>query len=1022
MSQTPVNGLAGYPPSPYILNILELQNTVTNVSGLNPINVISNAVNNIQQMVNFDQKRIYVNTISKYDQTPIQVTDDINLSNANLYINGSEVTSFGGGSGSAGTYISTAGGNGIYVQSTSTSNATAIGFQVAGRTVFSIDGAGRALYFDPSGTGNRFWISSAKLIADQIQIGGTNLGAANGKFLMSLDDSGNAVWQYPSTLQNGTTKAFVSSGFYVAQNGTGAGGMDSRRNWYFGAPAFSAQGDLVTSNDVTVLGGGLRMVAGQGSLGDFLVVNDTLGNIGFSPGSVTTSSFVIGDKIASGTTQVATVGSDNSIRFTNNGTETARLVDGGYLGINTPSPQAYLDVNGSAFLRGSLGLPGLSPLSNYYLKSMDTAGTAQWAPIVTLDDGIGDSIVINSNTRVITASISNAAVLTLSNTGASFASTVNIGGPLNVQGIVTAAGLSSRSPLPFYVGGATVEVARFLDNGNFGIGITSPAYRLQVAGSQSNTGDIFAQNITATNQLFGSGFNITNINPNNVGTGSNNLTTFQGQTRSDITALQIGISTTNSNIYSTIYGINLTGGSAFYSTLSSQIIITSNALSSQIGPGAAQEISSFSTALGGSLNIVFQGFGSSLSNAFGQISTVSTQTNQYASSIAWGTASTLDQAVFSTIRASLTIGRGPYAIPPPLTALEVNGNLLVNSTGKIWISSGGMAIGYKAGKDISGLLDVSGLIYSRSLRGITAPFGLGVGQSTTAMLNAGSYTPGLGWRWTVQGDIDISGFLFRNGALYGGGGSNIPDFYWAKNGSNIYYGDGNVGIGTPYPSYPLDVAGRIRCWGVDVIPGPGPTVSTSQGPYVSPWLYQSSNIYYNLGGVGVGTGISSVLNGVMMDISGPVRQRWGGVYLGSTLAVGKAYGSDVSGSLDVRGSAYFSSLFVDGTGHFGGQVTAASFLTPSDMRLKDEVSTIHDAERMIHDLRGVRFRWKKSGLHDIGVIAQEVSTIIPEAVYMEDEKMMVSYDKLIPVLLQGFKSLQNRVDQLEKEVVALRRG
>ena len=92
------------------------------------------------------------------------------------------------------------------------------------------------------------------------------------------------------------------------------------------------------------------------------------------------------------------------------------------------------------------------------------------------------------------------------------------------------------------------------------------------------------------------------------------------------------------------------------------------------------------------------------------------------------------------------------------------------------------------------------------------------------------------------------------------------------------------------------------------------------------------------------------------------------------------------------------------------------------MRLKDEVSTIHDAERMIHDLRGVRFRWKKSGLHDIGVIAQEVSTIIPEAVYMEDEKMMVSYDKLIPVLLQGFKSLQARVDQLEKEVVALRRG
>jgi hypothetical protein len=44
---------------------------------------------------------------------------------------------------------------------------------------------------------------------------------------------------------------------------------------------------------------------------------------------------------------------------------------------------------------------------------------------------------------------------------------------------------------------------------------------------------------------------------------------------------------------------------------------------------------------------------------------------------------------------------------------------------------------------------------------------------------------------------------------------------------------------------------------------------------VSPWLYQSSNIYYNLGGVGVGTGISSVRNGITLDISGSVRQQWG---------------------------------------------------------------------------------------------------------------------------------------------------
>lgn len=1013
MSQTPINGIAGYPASPYLLNILELNNTITNATGLTPLNVISNAVTDIQQMVNFSQKRIFVNTISKYDTTPIQITDDINLSNANIYINGSEITTTGGG-GSGGTFISSAGGNSIFVQYASTNTDTAIGFDIGGRTVFSFDGAGRALYFDPSGTGNRFWVSSATLVADRLQVGADG-SATNGKFLMSSDNSGTTTWQYVSTLGVlGGIRATADSTFTVTQAGTPAGGMDARRNWYFGAPAFIGQGDLSTSNDTTVLGGGLRMVGAVGSLGDFLVVNDAQGNIGFSPGAIGTSSFVIGDKIASGATQVSAVGGDNSVRFVNGGVETARLIDGGFFGINTASAQAYLDVNGSAILRGSLGLPGAGPQSNYFLQSIDGAGTAAWAPVLQLNDGIGDSIAINSNTRTITASISNVAGLTLNSGGASFTSTVNVGGGLNVVGVASAAGLNGNngSSLPFYVGS---EVARFLTNGNFGIGVSTPTYKLQVAG------DIYATNITASALLNGNGSNITSINPDNVGSGSNNLTTFENKTRVDILACQTGISTTNSNIYSTIYGLNLTNSAAYYSTLSSALTITSNALSSQIGPGAAAQISSFSTALGESLNIVFTGIGSTFSNAFGQISTVSTQTNIYASTVAFRTASTLDQAVFSTIRGSLAIGRGPYSIPAPLAALEISGNILADKNTRLWMSSGsGIGIGYKVGQDLSGALDISGLIYTRGLRGIEAPFAYGIGQSTTVFLQKGGLSVSTNWRMTVTGDIDISGYLYHNGVIYNSGG--LPDFYWGRNGSNIFYADGNVGIGTPYPAYPLDVIGRIRCWGVDIVQGPGPSISTSQGPYVSPWLYQSSNIYYNLGGVGVGVGISSVKDGVMMDISGPVRQRWGGVYLWSTLTVGKPYGSDLSGTLDIVGSGHFSGgITVGNGGSFGGQVTAASFLTPSDGRLKENIRPIDDVNTLVGDMRGVRFRWKQSGVEDIGMIAQEIQSVIPEAVHEENGRFMVSYDKLIPVLLECVKDLTVRVNRLEKQVVADRR-
>lgn len=91
--------------SNYIVNLIELQNTINSASGLSPLQQLQTEVNAIQTMVNFDQKRIFTNIISKYDQSPIQVTDDINLSNATIYQNGSV---FSGGGGSGGATISSA--------------------------------------------------------------------------------------------------------------------------------------------------------------------------------------------------------------------------------------------------------------------------------------------------------------------------------------------------------------------------------------------------------------------------------------------------------------------------------------------------------------------------------------------------------------------------------------------------------------------------------------------------------------------------------------------------------------------------------------------------------------------------------------------------------------------------------------------------------------------------------------------------------------------------------------------------
>ena len=125
---------AGYVPSPYVVNLQSLQNFNSNITGVDPLAVLTNSVANIQQMVNFDQKRIFINTISKFNQIPIQVTDPINLSNVNLFQNGSLFTGSGTSIGVSGGLSISSGGTSIYLTSTTNASSIAIGFQIGSKT------------------------------------------------------------------------------------------------------------------------------------------------------------------------------------------------------------------------------------------------------------------------------------------------------------------------------------------------------------------------------------------------------------------------------------------------------------------------------------------------------------------------------------------------------------------------------------------------------------------------------------------------------------------------------------------------------------------------------------------------------------------------------------------------------------------------------------------------------------------------------------------------------------------------
>jgi hypothetical protein len=179
--------------SNFLLNIVELQNTITTASGLTPISALSNTVSQLQQMVRFDEKRIAVNTISKFDTSPIQVVDPMNFaSNATLTVNGVAV---GSASGSFGA-VSTIGYSPSLTNYFSTIDATstAIQFQVGSPPQYPIS----------------FLANGATTISGPLSITGAATPGL-GYYLTCMDTIGTAQWQPPGSVSDARRKTGIKT-------------------------------------------------------------------------------------------------------------------------------------------------------------------------------------------------------------------------------------------------------------------------------------------------------------------------------------------------------------------------------------------------------------------------------------------------------------------------------------------------------------------------------------------------------------------------------------------------------------------------------------------------------------------------------------------------------------------------------------------------------------------------------------------------------------------------------------------
>ena len=97
-----------------------------------------------------------------------------------------------------------------------------------------------------------------------------------------------------------------------------------------------------------------------------------------------------------------------------------------------------------------------------------------------------------------------------------------------------------------------------------------------------------------------------------------------------------------------------------------------------------------------------------------------------------------------------------------------------------------------------------------------------------------------------------------------------------------------------------------------------------------------------------------------------------------------------------------------------GDFTAAGNVTAySDVRLKDNIRTIPDALAMVNRMRGVYYTRRDTGDAGVGVVAQEVKHIVPEAVVDNSGTYSVAYGNLVGVLIEAVKELTARVEALE---------
>jgi len=222
---------------------------------------------------------------------------------------------------------------------------------------------------------------------------------------------------------------------------------------------------------------------------------------------------------------------------------------------------------------------------------------------------------------------------------------------------------------------------------------------------------------------------------------------------------------------------------------------------------------------------------------------------------------------------------------------------------------------------------------------------------------------------------------------------------------------GNVGIGLNNPATDLDVKSVISCVGTNS--------SASEGGQINLCDYDQLT--------GGQSNAWSIDNNNNKDFR---------IFYNSTGSIG-LYISHTNGYINIGADlAATYRLQLPTTADNGGTGYAHAWATTSDSRVKTNRETIPYGLNEVLKLKPIKYFYHNShfennkliidngGAYDIGFIAQDVYSIMPEIVSKPDDENKIlwalNYDKFAPVLVKGIQEQQQIIDMLKSENESLK--